>query len=146
MTTGSTQHLLSMVIPEIGLNSFSHFHLSKKVSLELTSTLTECTHTVADHQTLRLRLESLLMDRLSKELLPTDFSYYGFVYSTALPAGTYQVFVKPTWVTNDVPDYTMRTYFKESVTITQTPYTTVNDAVLAQGPYLQYSKLTLYCV
>jgi hypothetical protein len=33
----------------------------------------------------------------------------------AWPAGAYQVFVKTTWVTNDVKDFSLRAYFPTAV-------------------------------
>jgi len=47
-----------------------------------------------------------------------DSQNYGFVNQT-WAAGTYTVYVTPSWTTNDVPDYTVRLYMPESVTITK---------------------------
>lgn len=51
-----------------------------------------------------------------------DEEYYSFIHSTSYAAGTYQVYVMVDWQDDDQPDYTVRTYFKDSVTITQTSY------------------------
>lgn len=73
-----------------------------------------------------------------------DVDYYSFIYSSSFAAGTYSVYFKPTWVTNDVPDYTMRTYFADTVTITRTDYTTDALAWAAMIVNGQTSKIIIY--
>lgn len=57
-----------------------------------------------------------------------DTNHYSFIYSSSLAAGAYTVYFKPTWLTNDVPDYTMRTYMASSLTIAKTT-TYASDAL-----------------
>lgn len=51
----------------------------------------------------------------------TDIDNYSWIKGD-LPQGNYVVYVKNTWLANDVKDYSVRTYMPVSVTITKATF------------------------
>ncbi len=59
---------------------------------------------------------------------------YGFVNQVWAP-GNYSVFVRPSWHSDDVKDYTFRIYAPRNITITQVQYATLEAAQVALNEF-----------
>jgi hypothetical protein len=79
--------------------------------------------------------------RLIDSITGYDFEYYSTVTNGTWTAGNYSVFFKPTWVTNDVQDYTVRAYFPTVLNLVRTDYSNDTAAQIDMGKFNQASKL-----